>query len=107
MPTVAKGQVDLEVNKEGLQKDVSGLGSSLGGAFGKLGQVAGGLMDGGLGTTLAKTVGAFPRGPLGAVATGVTVGAVAIGATLFNSGASSTPPTSRSRSRPVRPATSS
>ena len=86
MPTVAKGQVDLEVNKAGVEKDVAGLGTSLGGAFGKVGQIAGGLMGGGLAAGLGKVTNAFPGGVLGGVATGVTVGAVAIGATLFNLG---------------------
>ena len=86
MPTVAKGQVDLEVNKDQVTKDVAGLGTSLGGAFGKVGQIAGGLMGGGLAAGLGKVTNAFPGGALGGVAAGVTVGAVAIGATLFNLG---------------------
>ena len=86
MPTVAKGQIDLEVNKDQVTKDVSGLSGPLSGVFGKLGATAGTVMGIDLGAALGKVTGALPGGPLGAVATGVAVGAVAIGASLFTLG---------------------
>ena len=83
---VAKGQVDLEVNKDKVTKDIGGLGSSLTSTFGKLGELAGGTLGGGIGAAVGKVVGAMPGGPLGAVTAGVVAGSVAIGVALFGLG---------------------
>lgn len=84
--TVAKGQVDLEVNKDQVTKDISGLGGQLGGAFGKLGDMAGSFLGGGIGDSLKKVVSAMPGGPLGAVVAGIGAGTVAAGVALYGLG---------------------
>ncbi len=83
---VGKGFIELSPDVEGLKKSVGGLGGKLGGAFDKLGEMAGGSLSGGIGGAVSKLTSAMPGGPLGAVAAGVGVGVVAIGASLYKLG---------------------
>ena len=80
---VGRGFIELLPDTAALDKSVGGLGSKLGGKFGKLGESLGGKLDSGLSGVLGKVSALGPQGALAVAAVG---GAVAVGAALYKVG---------------------